>query len=273
MREKRAPRRSPRRSDKARVPDDRGPLEASVQRRWRESSKRSSASVPVGAPFRGKGIARPEQPREPKQSWRAQSPHAWMSAIAQRARFAGRPIPSKHNHVLHGHGPYRGTPRPRSRGCRLATRSGHLVPAGTGAAPYRPEHQRDLGRAGLVQRHGRAAVERSGPATFRVCDLLTTTYVLRQGGLRWALGERRCRGASWEETGSAGRDALRLLGSHVKHCPLAARSPHPPPPQLPASIAEVARVRSVACLSAPRFTVAAAAGDGFRVVEHDAQRR
>ena len=29
----------------------------------------------------GKGIARPEQPREPKQSWRAQSPHASMSAI------------------------------------------------------------------------------------------------------------------------------------------------------------------------------------------------
>ena len=31
---------------------------------------------------RGKGIARPEQPREPKQSQRAQCPHAWMSAIA-----------------------------------------------------------------------------------------------------------------------------------------------------------------------------------------------
>lgn len=81
-----------------------------------------------------------------------------------------------------------------------------------------------------------------------------------------------CRGASCEETGSAGRDGLRLVGSHVKHCPLAARPPHPPP-QLPASIAEVARVRSVACLSASRFTVAAAAGDGFRVIEHDAQRR
>jgi hypothetical protein len=27
-------------------------------------------------------MARPEQPREPKQSWRAQCPHAWMSAIA-----------------------------------------------------------------------------------------------------------------------------------------------------------------------------------------------
>jgi len=32
--------------------------------------------------------------------------------------------------------------RPRSHGCRLARRSGHLVPAGTRAAPYRPDQQR-----------------------------------------------------------------------------------------------------------------------------------
>ena len=32
--------------------------------------------------------------------------------------------------------------RPRSPGCRLARRSGHPVPAGTRAAPYRPEHKR-----------------------------------------------------------------------------------------------------------------------------------
>jgi hypothetical protein len=32
----------------------------------------------------------------------------------------------------------------------------------------RPSQQRELGRDGLVQRHGRAAVERSGPATFRI---------------------------------------------------------------------------------------------------------
>ena len=61
--------------------------------------------------------------------------------LRQRARFAGRPIPSKHNHGLRGHGPDRGTARPRSRGCRLARRSGHLVPAGTRAAPYRPLRQ------------------------------------------------------------------------------------------------------------------------------------
>ena len=70
------------RSDETRAADERDPLEASLRRRWRESSKRSSASVGAGAPFRGKGIARPEQPREPKQSWRAQCPRAWMSAIA-----------------------------------------------------------------------------------------------------------------------------------------------------------------------------------------------
>ena len=32
--------------------------------------------------MRGKGIARPEKPREPKQSCRAQTAHAWMWAIA-----------------------------------------------------------------------------------------------------------------------------------------------------------------------------------------------
>jgi hypothetical protein len=53
-------------SQKARVPtvvnaslpaDVSLPLEASVRRGWRESSKRSSASVGADAPFRGKGIA------------------------------------------------------------------------------------------------------------------------------------------------------------------------------------------------------------------------
>ena len=71
--------------------------------------RRSRPRTRRGYRNRGKGIARPEQPREPKRSWRAQSPHAWMSALRQRARFAGRPIPSKHNHVLHGHRPYRET--------------------------------------------------------------------------------------------------------------------------------------------------------------------
>jgi hypothetical protein len=51
------PRRRPCRSDETTAPDERDPLEASVGRGWRESSKRSSASVGAGAPFRGKGIA------------------------------------------------------------------------------------------------------------------------------------------------------------------------------------------------------------------------
>ena len=76
---------------------------AFAMRRIQSSARRSADDS-----SRGKGIARPEQPREPKQSWRAQSAHAWMSALRQRARFAGRPIPSKHNHVLHGHGACRG---------------------------------------------------------------------------------------------------------------------------------------------------------------------
>jgi hypothetical protein len=46
------PRRRPCRSDETRAPDERDPLEASVRRGWRESSKRSSASVGAGAPFR-----------------------------------------------------------------------------------------------------------------------------------------------------------------------------------------------------------------------------
>ena len=136
------PSRSRLRSDEARVPDDRDPFEASVRRGWREPSKRSSASVGADAPFRGKGIARPEQPREPKQSWRARSATPGFEPLRQRARFAGRPIPSKHNHVCVGTGRSEGPLRPRSPGCRLARRSGHLVRAGTRAAPFRPIQQR-----------------------------------------------------------------------------------------------------------------------------------
>jgi hypothetical protein len=40
---------------------------------------------------RGKGIARPEQPREPKQSWRAQAPQAWMCAIATARQVCWAP--------------------------------------------------------------------------------------------------------------------------------------------------------------------------------------
>jgi hypothetical protein len=80
------PRRHRCRSDETRTADERDPLEASVRRGWRESSKRSSASVGADAPFRGKGIARPERPREPKQSWRARARHARMWAITTGQR-------------------------------------------------------------------------------------------------------------------------------------------------------------------------------------------
>ena len=58
--------------------------------------------------------------------------------LRQRPELAGRPTPSTHDHALRRHGPYRGWPRPRSPGCRLAWPSGHLVAARTLAAAYRP---------------------------------------------------------------------------------------------------------------------------------------
>ena len=53
------PRRRLCRSDETRAPDERDPLEASVRCGWRESSKRSSASVGAGAPFRGRLLHKP----------------------------------------------------------------------------------------------------------------------------------------------------------------------------------------------------------------------
>jgi len=91
----------------------------------------------------GKGIARPEQPREPKQSWRAQSPHASMSAIpTARQVCRAADFPASTITCCMGTGRTEGPLRPRSHDCRLARRSGHLVLAGTRAAPYRPERQR-----------------------------------------------------------------------------------------------------------------------------------
>ena len=107
-----------------------------------------------------------------------------MSAIAQRARFAERPIPSKHNHVLHGHGPYRGTLRPRSPGCRLATRSGHLVPAGTRAAPYRPDEQRrECRRRGWSRRRSGS---RRAPSARPAADCwFPTIRAMSSSRIRW----------------------------------------------------------------------------------------
>jgi hypothetical protein len=85
---------------------------------------------------RGKRIARPEQPRESKQSCREPA-YVWMWAIAPSApgllggRFRASTIT-----CCVGTGHTEGALRPRSPGCQLARRSGHPVPAGTCAAPY-----------------------------------------------------------------------------------------------------------------------------------------
>ena len=60
------------------------------------------------------------------------------SRLRQRPEFAGQPIASKHDRVLRRHGPIDGRHDPRSPSCRLARRSGHLIAAGTRAAPFRP---------------------------------------------------------------------------------------------------------------------------------------
>ena len=137
--------------------------------------------------------------------------------LRQRARFAGRPIPSKHNHVLHGHGPYRGALRPRSRGCRLATRSGHLVPAATRAAPYRPDQERGgrrrgwlLGRASDSQvrlrssRIRQAASTSATPATGAMVCYERCASVEGAGARRWWEFWRGCR------LGVGGASVVRL---------------------------------------------------------------
>ena len=60
--------------------------------RWREASKRSSASVGAGAPFRGVAVAQAGRAREQNQACRAQAAHAWIwaIAIARRCRMSPR---------------------------------------------------------------------------------------------------------------------------------------------------------------------------------------
>ena len=92
----------------------------------------------VGESFRGKGIARREQPREPKQSWRPRAEHAWMYEVTTGHRVCWISIPSKHRYVRVGTN--------RTDGRRdldhLATarpgRSGDLIAAAISAAPFRP---------------------------------------------------------------------------------------------------------------------------------------
>jgi hypothetical protein len=70
MREKRAPDTAPVPLRRDTAPDERDPLEASVRCGWRESSKRSSASIGAGAPFRGKPITPLDAPEQSKRSSR-----------------------------------------------------------------------------------------------------------------------------------------------------------------------------------------------------------
>jgi hypothetical protein len=87
---------------------------------------------------RGKGIARPEQPQEPKQSWRAQAADAWIWAIATVApSLLERSFRASTDTSCVGTGLYRGSSRFSITGCRSAGRSGHLVAAGAGAAATR----------------------------------------------------------------------------------------------------------------------------------------
>ena len=63
---------------------------------------------------------------------------------------------------------------------RLAPGEARASSRGLEAIESRPSQQRDLGRDGVVQRHGRAAIDRFGPATVRVCDLLTNPQRCRR---------------------------------------------------------------------------------------------
>ncbi len=62
--------------------------------------------------------------------------------LQQCPEFAGPPIPSKHDHVLRRHRPYRGSPRLDDRAIAWPGEAGHLVAADTRAAPTRPLRQR-----------------------------------------------------------------------------------------------------------------------------------
>jgi hypothetical protein len=57
----------------------------------------------------------------------------------------------EHDQILRTHGPCRGSLRPRSPGCRLAGRSGHLIADGPRTARFRPDRYRFSPGAGTVR--------------------------------------------------------------------------------------------------------------------------
>ena len=93
-----------------------------------EMTKASAGVVEAGARVRGKGIARPEQPREPKQSWRPRAQHARMRAITTGRRVCAIANPEQApSRSCVGTGPHQRSARSRSPGCcsARAERSSH----------------------------------------------------------------------------------------------------------------------------------------------------
>ena len=101
-----------RRSDRP-LPRYAGPPRDTARALRSQLAMQSSRRATPRDRIRGKGIATPEQPQEPKQSSRAQLAHARMGRLRQRARVCWAPIASKRDHVLRRHRTYRGSPRPR----------------------------------------------------------------------------------------------------------------------------------------------------------------
>jgi hypothetical protein len=94
--------------------------------------------------------------------------------LQQRGAFAAPRVPSKHDHALRRHRPHRGPPRPRSRDCRFARRSGDLHAADTDAAAYRRYRKRAGPSAGCLL----------GRESGSQCCLLSERLVANRGGRR-----------------------------------------------------------------------------------------
>ena len=109
----------------------------------------ANSSTGVGGPLAMTIFTRPQwciEPLRPQpiaatsMAWRLERRDcSWAIATAHPSLlvFSHR----QQSTITFRHGTYRGSPRPRSPGCCLARRSGHLIAAGTRAAPFRPIHK------------------------------------------------------------------------------------------------------------------------------------
>jgi hypothetical protein len=137
-----------------------------------------------------------------------------MSAIATARQVAVRPIPAGTITCCMGTGRTEGPLRPRSHGCRLARRSGHLVPAGTRAAPYRPEHQRRRALRALLQ----SLCERhpSGPSSRRRrLSRLASRRLLTRCGSPGSLRARRALECQRPACGESGISRRQGRGASI----------------------------------------------------------